>query len=65
MKMLMKRQNHYQHRKRDGAKLKIMKVLLILLIKVIVGATENAGIITIRAEKDTRILVQSALLFKR
>lgn len=61
----MKRPNQNLHRKKDGGKLKIMKILLMVLIKVAVGATENAGIITIREVKDTRILVQSVLLFKR
>jgi hypothetical protein len=61
----MKRPNQNLHRKKDGGKLKIMKILLMVLIKVAVGATENAGIITIREVKDTRTLVQSVLLFKR
>jgi len=58
----MKRQNQSLHRKRDGVKLKIMKLLQMLPI----GALENAGITTIRAAKDTRILAQSVhLLFKK
>jgi hypothetical protein len=63
--MPTKRPNQNLHRKKDGGKLKIMKILLMLLIKVAVGATENAGKITTRVAKDTRILVQSVLLFKR
>lgn len=61
----MRRPNQNLHRKKDGGKLKIMKILLMLPTKVAVGATENAGIITIRVAKDTRILDQSVLLFKR
>jgi len=60
----MKRQNQSLHRKRDGAKLKIMKLRQMLLIRV-VGVLESAGITTIKAAKDTRILGQSVhLLFK-
>ena len=62
----MKRQKLSLHRKKDGAKPRIMKLLLMLLILVIVGGLENAGITTIRAAKDTRILAQSVhLLFKK
>jgi hypothetical protein len=64
-RMPTKRPNQNLHRKKDGGKLKIMKIPLMLLIKVAVGATENAGKITTRVAKDTRILVQSVLLFKR
>jgi hypothetical protein len=59
----MKRRNLSLHRMKDGAKLKIMNLLQILLLKV-AGSLESAGIITIRVVKDTRILVQSVLQFK-
>ena len=61
----MKRQKLSLHRKKDGAKPRIMKLLLMLLI---VGALENAGKTTIKVAKDTRVLAQSAksvLLFKK
>ena len=64
----MKRQKLSLHRKKDGAKPRIMKLLLMLLILVIVGALENAGKTTIKVAKDTRVLAQSAksvLLFKK
>jgi len=61
--MPMKRQNQSLHRKKDGAKLKIMNLLRILPLKV-AGALESAGIITIREVKDTRTPVQSVLQFK-
>jgi hypothetical protein len=66
--MPMKRQKLSLHRKKDGAKPRIMKLLLMLLIQVIVGGLENAGKTTIKVAKDTRVLAQSAksvLLFKK